>query len=223
MGYRSDVCLAVTKECYKENATQALKDALKDCYKVYENDRGYYFSWDNVKWYEDYPDVKVIEEFMEEHNDSIGFVRIGEDMDDIELKGDQTGFFEIYPMRTIDLPKLDKLDRDQFFAGNAEKFIESITEVPQLEHKPEEVPAKKPTTDIFDVARWTRNDIIEKAKELLNENNAQKFILGDTISDEDVDGIIEKLKDRFDASVGINWDTISHAIDDYFELNVYPF
>ena len=137
MGYRSDVCFAVTKECYKENATQALKNALKDCYQVYENERGYYFSWDNVKWYEDYPDVKVIEEFMEEHNSSIGFVRIGEDMDDIELKGDQTGFFEIYPMRTIDLPKLDKLDSDQFFAGNAEKFIESITEVPQLEHKTE--------------------------------------------------------------------------------------
>ena len=71
MGYRSDVCFAVTKECYKENATQALKNALKDCYQVYENERGYYFSWDNVKWYEDYPVVKVIEEFMEEHNSSI--------------------------------------------------------------------------------------------------------------------------------------------------------
>ena len=223
MGYRSEVCLAITKECYKENATQALKDALKDCHQVFENEKGYYFIWECVKWYPDYEDVKVIEEFMEENNSSIGFVRIGEDTDDVEYRGDQTSYFETYILKTIDLPKLNKLDSDKFFSCNAEKFIEEIAEVPQLEHKPEEVPAKKPTTDIFDVARWTRQDIIEKAKELLNENNAQKFILGDTISDEDVDGIIEKLKDRFDASVGINWDTISHAIDDYFELDVYPF
>jgi hypothetical protein len=55
------------------------------------NTWGYHFITDNVKWYESYPEIQEysnfverFEEFAESRNWAYEFVRLGEEMDDIE-------------------------------------------------------------------------------------------------------------------------------------------
>ena len=46
------------------------------------------FLWDYLKWYDNYPDVRFIEDLMNElESDDFLFLRIGEDMNDNEEKG----------------------------------------------------------------------------------------------------------------------------------------
>lgn len=60
---------------------------------------------------------------------------------------------------------------------------------------------------IFDVALWSRGDIESKCKELKVPCDSD-FI----------DLTIEILNHRFDASIGINWDTIETAILDNHQI-----
>ncbi|MCP4914558.1 MAG: hypothetical protein GY909_15695 [Oligoflexia bacterium] len=57
----------------------------------------------------------------------------------------------------------------------------------------------------FDVARWTTTDIDCRINELeigISEEEKEGFI----------ESVIDNLEVAFDSSVGINWDTIDHAI-----------
>jgi len=109
MGYRSEVCIALTDDAVRVLSTilehlpashearnllrdaqiqpgylsdfQAHKDSSKDCeLKLY---------WDYVKWYEGYECVDFVETFLQEipHED-YRFVRVGEESDDVEERGD---------------------------------------------------------------------------------------------------------------------------------------
>ena len=92
MGYRSQVCLSVSEEAdkiLKDNADMipALKELLKDGdSRVAER---YY--WDSVKWYPSYPEIDALERFlcfMDSADDGqYGFIRLGEEEDDIERRG----------------------------------------------------------------------------------------------------------------------------------------
>jgi hypothetical protein len=76
-----------------------------DLNQDYEGDGHLLVSWTGIKWYEGHPDVNVIEKFtceMDEDTDKsemFRFVRVGEDYEDIEVRGYG---FDIHVNRAID-------------------------------------------------------------------------------------------------------------------------
>jgi hypothetical protein len=58
--------------------------------------------------------------------------------------------------------------------------------------------------DDIDVGGWCKDDVIEKAKEM-----------GYECTDEIASNVMSALEHHFDATVGINWDTIEMELDDY--------
>ena len=113
MGYRSQVVLAISKELIpflmlatsKNKEAEALVFQSADMFdRDYGGDKSWLLHWDCIKWYESYPDLDAIEKFIteaecDEYNitdddgnevsssDLIRFVRVGEDNDDIEVRG----------------------------------------------------------------------------------------------------------------------------------------
>jgi hypothetical protein len=114
MGYRSEVVLAVNKEIMPEFlAHLATNDEAKrlvfsdHCHldQDYEGDGHLLVSWTDIKWYDGYPDVNVIEKFTCEMDEDMEncemfrFVRVGEVYEDIEQRGYG---FDIHVNRSID-------------------------------------------------------------------------------------------------------------------------
>ena len=125
MGYRSQVVLAISKELipFLMLATSKNKEAEELVFRSadtfdrdYGGDKSWFLHWDCIKWYESYPDVDAIEKFIaeaecDEYNitdddgnevsssDLVRFVRVGEDNDDIEVRGN--GYWDIHPVTSI--------------------------------------------------------------------------------------------------------------------------
>ena len=117
MGYRSDVGLALSKAGVGRlqeklatldkasetffNVTELLKYAYK--HQKHEETGAELFLWDYLKWYDNYSDVRFIEDLMGELEDEeFLFLRIGEDMNDNEEKGSVgDNPFELSILRTI--------------------------------------------------------------------------------------------------------------------------
>ena len=125
MGYRSQVVLAISKELIpflmlatsKNKEAEALVFRCADKFdRDYGGDKSWLLHWDSIKWYESYPSVDAIEKFVteaesDEYNitdddgnevsssDLVRFVRVGEDNDDIEVRGN--GFWDIHPVTSI--------------------------------------------------------------------------------------------------------------------------
>ena len=124
MGYRSQVVLAISKHltpfltlATSQNAeAQALVFKDADIFdRDYQGDKSWLITWDSIKWYESYEDIKTIERFVSEaicdeyefevegnkelSSEHIRFVRVGEESGDIEMMGD--GFWDIYPSTHI--------------------------------------------------------------------------------------------------------------------------
>ena len=114
MGYRSEVVLAVNKEIMPEflahlaTSDQAKSLVFSDhCHldQDYCGEGHLLVNWTDIKWYEGYPDVDVIEQFTCEMDQDIAsgelfrFVRVGEDYEDIEQRGYG---FDIFVNRSID-------------------------------------------------------------------------------------------------------------------------
>ena len=125
MGYRSQVVLAISKELIpflmlatsKNKEAEALVFRSADMFdRDYGGDKSWLLHWDNIKWYESYPDVDAIEQFVTEaesdeykitdddgnklhSSDLVRFVRVGEDNDDITVRGH--GFWDIHPVTSI--------------------------------------------------------------------------------------------------------------------------
>ena len=115
MGYRSDVGFACVPVIKKVVETMAEWDSefkeLLDYGEDFSCTHDGRYRWEDVKWYDSYPDVQIIENIMQMCDnvdsdtlayDSYGFVRIGEELDDIEMKGD-TCAFDIYVNRSIEI------------------------------------------------------------------------------------------------------------------------
>ena len=105
MGYRSDVAFAcdpIIKDVV-ETVTEwdkEFKEMVGYAEDMSCDDHGRW-RFEDVKWYESYPDVQIIENIMvmcDNVNisglayDSYGFIRIGEELDDVEMKGDTSAF-----------------------------------------------------------------------------------------------------------------------------------
>lgn len=133
MGYRSDVILAVDKKLMgkflahvsQEGGAKSL--CFVDADEVIENYQesgNFLFRWESIKWYEGYPQVDCINEFMDECDDLkvdeftvaspaggedhkrtvLGdeyyrFIRVGEDTEDVVRRG---AGFEIYTKTTFE-------------------------------------------------------------------------------------------------------------------------
>ena len=114
MGYRSDVCLVVGKEVLPKFMTVMTKHpavaalCMQEYDKKiedYDDDGAMLFYWSGVKWYSTYSDIEAIGEFMDwcDEDDARAFdyrfVRIGEENDDVVVRGD--GFWEVGVERSI--------------------------------------------------------------------------------------------------------------------------
>ena len=95
MGYRSNIVLAIEKETklkailankfFDENEIETIKET---------EDVIYYFMED-WKWYNLYKIVQNIDtfmDFMEDEDILFGFIRIGENLDDVEFRGNPYEF-----------------------------------------------------------------------------------------------------------------------------------
>ena len=115
MGYRSDVAFAcdpIIKQVVETVSEwdKGFKDLLDYGEDMSADDFGRW-KFEHVKWYEGYPDVQVIENIMVMCDDvdvngcgydSYGFVRIGEELEDVEMKGDPSSF-DLYVNRSLDI------------------------------------------------------------------------------------------------------------------------
>ena len=127
MGYRSEVVLALDARVVpalmtvfaKCETTQLL--CTKECDELntdYDGKGNWMMRWESIKWYGSYPEITMLNSFIEamecddlsefgikalddhyDYSELFSFARIGEDNDDIEMKG--YGFESIGIHRSI--------------------------------------------------------------------------------------------------------------------------
>ena len=115
MGYRSDVAFACDPIIRQVIETVGEWDSefkeLLSCGEDLSPDDYGRWRFESVKWYESYPDVQVVENIMTMCDnvddpglcyDSYGFIRIGEEVEDVEMKGDPAAF-DLYVNRSLDI------------------------------------------------------------------------------------------------------------------------
>jgi hypothetical protein len=108
MGYRSEVVLAISKDLMPHflNVMAAEPDARTLVFKHhdtlqenYEGEGTLLVAWSDIKWYDSFPEVKAIQEFIEiceadliedieDCYEHFRYVRLGEDTDDTTEKGE---------------------------------------------------------------------------------------------------------------------------------------
>jgi len=107
MGYRSEVVIAVSKDLMphflgvfaKSPDTRAMVFKHHDYMSEdYDGEGTFLVSWSNIKWYESYPEVVAINDFidncdgddiegLEEPWEHFRFLRLGEEVEDMVEKG----------------------------------------------------------------------------------------------------------------------------------------
>jgi hypothetical protein len=130
MGYRSEVVLAVNAKIVPAlmvmfaNSEEAQRLCTKECDELltdYDGAGNWLMRWDSIKWYESFPEIAMLNSFIQalecddlseyglkalddwegaEYAELFSFVRIGEDTDDIDQRG--YGFDSIGISRSID-------------------------------------------------------------------------------------------------------------------------
>ena len=104
MGYRSRVAIALSDDA-RETIKSAMKldKNLRELVDYSDEDLAHgriYFS--DIKWYEGYPEIDAMESFLNQlDEEGYGFIRIGEDHDDVEEKGEPYTY-EMYVSREIE-------------------------------------------------------------------------------------------------------------------------
>ena len=119
MGYRSDVgfaCAPIVKDMIITLADwdKEFSEGLQSADDLSSDDNGRWF-FSGTKWYDTFSDVEMFENIMtmldelglknsEERplDDSYGFLRIGEESDDVEYRG-SPGDYDIYLNRSLDI------------------------------------------------------------------------------------------------------------------------
>ena len=116
MGYRSNVgfaCDPIIKQVIETVGEwdSEFKELLDYGEDLAEGDAQGRWRFDYAKWYDSFPDVQIMENIMTmcdnvQHPglcyDSYGFIRIGEELDDLEMKGDPSAF-DLYVNRSLDI------------------------------------------------------------------------------------------------------------------------
>ena len=121
MGYRSQVVLAIGEALMPQFMVTMAKSpqARAMCFGDGEPQRDFqgekgslFFEWDGIKWYDSYEEIQAIEDFINwaedkleiggkeiDGDDHFRFVRLGEEYEDIEIRGYG---FDIHPVRSIE-------------------------------------------------------------------------------------------------------------------------
>ena len=122
MGYRSEVILVVGKEVMPQFLVTLAKSAKARamCYQDADSyiqnhykDGTSLFHWSHIKWYDSFEEVAAIEDFLNwceserifvdgvevDAAEFVQFIRIGENMDDLETKG--YGYYGVDINRSI--------------------------------------------------------------------------------------------------------------------------
>ncbi len=116
MGYRSEVGLAcdpIVKEIIETVSewNSDLRQLMDDADDLTHDKEYGRWRWDWVKWYDSYPEITIMERIMlfAENTslrglsyDSYGFVRVGEDYEDIEQRG-APAEFDLYVNRSVEI------------------------------------------------------------------------------------------------------------------------
>lgn len=116
MGYRSDVgfaCDPIIKQVIETVGEwdSEFKELLDYGEDLAEGDAQGRWRFEYAKWYDSFPDVQIMENIMTMCDnvdtsglcyDSYGFIRIGEELEDIEMKGDPSAF-DLYVNRSLDI------------------------------------------------------------------------------------------------------------------------
>ena len=119
MGYRSDVAIAIHKDLQGDfltflNTEKLMAEIFGDrsdfhLDKDYQAEGHWLFTCNGVKWYttfSEYEDIQMFEKFMDamdekfDHSAQYRFVRVGEQSDDVEERGDWCES-EVYVSREI--------------------------------------------------------------------------------------------------------------------------
>ena len=115
MGYRSDVgfaCDPIIKQVIETVAEwdKEFKELLDYGDDMSANHFGRW-RFDHAKWYDSFSDIQIMENIMTMCDnvdisglayDSYGFIRIGEEVEDVEMKGDPSAF-DLWVNRSIDI------------------------------------------------------------------------------------------------------------------------
>lgn len=105
MGYRSTVYLRINAPIVEVVQAAAkldpkLEEILKQGQEEFGSDTDYY--WESIKWYDERPDIRAIEDMLDElDDDDFGFIRLGEEQGDIENKG-MPYDYEMYTQTTVE-------------------------------------------------------------------------------------------------------------------------
>jgi hypothetical protein len=130
MGYRSSVVLGIAPQA--AHAFMALQaknpEVMKLCNEAdrftsgYSEPGDYFMYWNGIKWYDSYPEIAAIQEFVmamdsndlqdygedtapkgesDQWGEYFKFIRIGEDIDDVETAGWSDCFEDVYITRDI--------------------------------------------------------------------------------------------------------------------------
>ena len=113
MGYRSSIHLGINSTALEEWLTHLATNPK--AFEIIEGAEGgmirtkygVYLNWEYVKWYNSYPEVKQVEDFLsflEEHDrdDEFSFLRLGEEFGDVENRGN-SDHFEFYPVQAVEI------------------------------------------------------------------------------------------------------------------------
>lgn len=92
MGYRSEVCIKFSEQAADVLTTACkmnkhLKELVESADQGSIEDHFLYFEYS--KWYDSYPEVEAIESILTELDEyDYGFIRIGEEYEDVEERGE---------------------------------------------------------------------------------------------------------------------------------------
>jgi hypothetical protein len=96
MGYRSDVAIALNTTADVNLRLESRSEAisvLDNADQIIKGDDHTTYFLEGVKWYDGYPEVDEIMDYLGTLNhDDFGYMRIGESDDDFEAKGDPYAF-----------------------------------------------------------------------------------------------------------------------------------
>lgn len=133
MGYYSEVAIAMWQDDLKEmfalasskdNALNLLKNA-----EIRESGNKSVIYWVSVKWYDDYDDVKFIRSFLEKNNKEYYFVRVGEEIGDIEeINNINDGYElcdEVHPEQSIVVASCNIVNNDKYMPTPDESPVDT--------------------------------------------------------------------------------------------------
>lgn len=105
MGYRSNIAIAITSDCYND-ASDDFRTALEELFDdhlIGEEHGNHLFRSDSIKWdVFSYPEVDIVEKYLNEADSSLyRLVRIGDDFEDVEIRGDLDEDFTLWVSRDL--------------------------------------------------------------------------------------------------------------------------